>query len=192
MKSLLGLIVAKLRETGGLSSIVNSLKVDAGCNDDGQAALQWWVFVNTNFSSISKSINVFDAAAQQWDVQGVVYRELFGGSPTGLSGSVSSDAKSMLEEAVPDAKRPIGASRSAVAYNRNPLRHSFPNVSYNQRNRFSFKRGPSRVSLIRLAQSAANRCFIAFFHQFYFDVSAEMGGWCSTLKTSVFAAEICS
>jgi hypothetical protein len=149
MKSLLGLIAAKLRETGGLSSIVNSLKVAAGCNDDGQVALQWWVFINTNFSSISKAINIFDAAAQQWDVQGVVYRELFGGSPTGLSGSESSGTKSMLEEAVADAKRPIGASRSAVAYNRNPLRHSFPNVSYNQRNRFSFKRGLSRVSVIR-------------------------------------------
>jgi hypothetical protein len=149
MKSLLGLIAAKLRETGGLSSIVNSLKVAAGCNDDGQVALQWWVFVNANFSSISKAINIFDAAAQQWDVQGVVYRELFGGSPTGLSGSESTGTKSMLEEAVADAKRPIGASGSAVAYNRNPLRHSFPNVSYNQRNRFSFKRGPARVSVIR-------------------------------------------
>jgi hypothetical protein len=149
IKSLLGLIVAKLRETGGLSSIVNSLKVAPGCNDDGQVALQWWVFVNTNFSSISKTINIFDAAAQQWDVQGVVYRELFGGSPTGLSGLESSGTKSILEEAVPGAKRHIVASRSAVASNCNPLRHSFPNVNYNQRNRFSFKREASRVSVIR-------------------------------------------
>jgi hypothetical protein len=169
MRSLLGLIVTKLVESERLSSMVNSLKIAATCNDTGQVALQWWVFVSTNFSSISKSINMFDAAAQQWDVHGVVYRELFGGGGVGLSGIESVDTKNVHVDTRPDAELQISASTSAVAYNRNPLRHSFPNVSYNQRSRFSFDRGPSRVSVIRYVQLAANSteltCCVHRVHQ---------------------------
>jgi hypothetical protein len=138
IKRLLELIVCAMRESGDF-------------NGEGQRVVQWWIFVNANFTSISKDLNALVAAARQWDVHGVVYESMFG-SVKDMSmnapgkNSLAAVAIATSSATVKLSASPTGASSTYLQY---PQRHSFPTVSYQQRSRFSFARSESHLSTVR-------------------------------------------
>ena len=146
-----------------LEMVVRSVRNGGGCGGDGQVALQWWMFVNSNFPAISRGANAFVAAARQWDVHGAVYESVCGRRVDGLGfgtdgGGMKAVAAAAAAAASSAAAAVAEASAAAAAiggmggaYFHNPFRHTFPTVSYHQRCRFSFDRGASRVSTVRCA-----------------------------------------
>jgi hypothetical protein len=135
-----------------LEAIARGVGGTAGCSTGDEALMQWSVFVNANFGVISKEIGIFDAVAQQWDVHGVVYESVCGrkyeaDSEGGCELSLSNAAAAVIAE----SQLSGGIGSAAAAYFHNPLRHTFPTVSYHQRTRFSYLRGSSRLSVVRCA-----------------------------------------
>jgi hypothetical protein len=120
-------------------------------NGEGQRVLQWWIFVNANFTSISKDFNAFVAAARQWDVNGVVYESVFGMVKDTSMNAPGKTSLAAVAVATSSATAKLSASPAgaSLTYLQYPQRHSFPTVSYQQRSRFSFARSASHLSTVR-------------------------------------------
>lgn len=144
-----------------LQLIVHALKGNCSLGTEGSATLQWWIFVKANFPAISKDVGAFLAVAQQWDVRGVVYQSIFGKkkeviSTAGGKLSVANVAAAAVADVQPSASVGIAAN----TYFQNPLRHSFPSVSYHQRTTYHFPWSSSRVIAFRFASNYLNICIL--------------------------------
>ena len=145
-----------------LERIIRALGKTGDFSGNGQAALQWWIFVNANFHVICKDVNSFVAVARQWDVHGIVYESLFGRVKeiSSDSGGKSKLAAVAAAAASAAAKPFASVTSAASSYLQHPLRHTFPTVSYNQRCRFSFAHEASCLSTFRYGSHVSMICDI--------------------------------
>jgi hypothetical protein len=142
-----------------LEMIVFALRKTESFTCDSQAALQWWIFVNSNFPVIFKDFNAFVAVARQWDVHGIVYESLFGRIKESSSTAVGKMSLAAVATAAASATaKPFGGGASST-YLQYPFRHSFPTVSYQQRSRHTSTREISRLPTFRCGHRVSVTCF---------------------------------